>query len=597
MEKKDTGLLIALAATLMALIAVQSTNPISPGLLSAFAQISNSTLVEDRTPNLLRTLLESSEGVAMSKMAQLESAGSPVPLEANDLYSLAVAEKNSALNSLDQSDVESAKTHTLAAMKLFKQLTDLVNEVSYDQVLLPFSENTNDKQSINERLAELNDVSTHLRTVAATNDISSLTDGYFADCSAAIALANLAILQNNIEEAEEQVSICEATIDAIQEKMESEVIEADHSERAKEFANNAANRVEELIINAREIGMSEADLVRMETEWQDILSQLENANDVEYIIQLAEALTDGENKVQELIREFQSVPTDDDPVINEPADTKPDDTRSGPGGSNSEEPSNDEPASKSEQYLELQDYIADLKSKANEAGLPFPANDVDEMLSSVEQHLENNESGLADEQIQELEAYLDTINDIIQGYVLTKAEVTATIETAESLEIKATELNYLQFLTGIEDSLALLGDTNAALDNLASAGSLSYSSINSAHDHIDLANELLTQANLQLEDTQASLDAFIAEVAETLGLIEQEEARADEIENEISNILSSLVNDILDILDQARGLLADARDSLEAGELEQAQEQLSEASSLLATAEGLLVQLLDLPML
>ena len=599
MEPKNAGLLVALAATLAVFIVIHATDAqMTWGMAPAFAQIDNSTTQtneDDKTSNLLRKMLDSSEGVAKSKMAQVESMGIPVSSEATDFYSLALTEKTAALNFLDRSDLTSAKAHTLTAMKLFKQLTDVVTDALNRQGLPSFSENSSNVRSIDQRLSELQSISAHLRVIVAKNNLSSFTEDYFDECSDAVVLANLAVLQSNLNAADVQIATCETSIDAIQQVIQSKGNEEDHSKRAKEFANDAAKRVEELIIKAREMGVSETDLITMESEWHVILDQLENAGDVEYVIQLANELKDKESQVTVLIKEINGETIDDGSGI-----TKPDDSGSGSagGGANDEEPKDPNPSSNLEdKYLHLKSEIAALKSQALEVGIPFPSSDTGEMLDSIKQHLANGETDLASQGIKELDEYLDTINEVIESYSSTKDEITAATETAESLSAQVTEANYLQFLTGIEDSLGLLSDANSALDNLASADSLSHSSINSAHEHIDLANDLVFQANSQLEETQASLDEFIAKVAETLEQIEQEESRADEIEADIPNVISALVNDLLDTLDQARGLLGDARVSLDAGDLDQALVQLNEASSLLDDAEGLLQDLLDLPLL
>lgn len=598
LETKYAGLLVALATTLAVFIATHATDaPLIWEMAPAYAQTDNSTAQtdqDDKTSNLLRKMLDSSEGVAKSKMAQVESMGIPVPSEAFGYYSLALAEKTSALNFLDRSDLTSAKAHTLTAMKLFKQLTDLVTDASNRQGLPSFSENSNNVRSVDERLSELQSISAHLRAIVAKNSLSPFTEDYFAECSNAMALANLAVLRSNLDEVDVHIATCETSIDAIQQAIQSKGNEADHSKRAREFANDAAKRVEELIIKAREMGVSETDLIAMVSEWHAILDQLENAGDVEYVIQLANDLTDNESKVKVLIKKIKGEPIDDGSVI-----TKPDDSGSGStgGGANDEEPKDPNPSSSLEdQYLHLKGEIATLKSQANEVGIPFPSSDTDEMLSSIKQYLENGETDLAGQGIAELDEYLSTIHEVIESYSSTKHEITDATIIAESLSAQVTELNYLQFMTGIDASLGLLSDANSALGNLANANSLSQSSINSAHVHIDLANDLVLQANSKLEETQASLDEFIARVAETLALIEQEESRADEIEADIPNVISTLVNDLLDTLDQARSLLGDARVSLDAGDLDQALVQLGEASSLLDTAEGLLNDLLSLPL-
>jgi hypothetical protein len=598
MEPKNAGLLVALTATLAVFIGIHAIDaPMTWGMAPAFAQTDNSTTQtneDEKTSNLLRKILDSSEGVAKSKMAQVETMGIPVPSEATGYYSLALAEKTSALNFLDRSDLTSAKAHTLTAMKLFKQLTDLVTDASNRQGLPSFSDNSN-VRSIDQRLSELQSISAHLRAIVVTNNLSPFTEDYFAECSDAMALANLAVFQSNLNAADVQIATCETSIDAIQQAIQSKGNEADHSKRAKSFAIDAAKRVEELITKARELGVSETDLIAMDSEWHAILDLLENAGDVEYVIQLANDLKDKESKVIVLIKKIKGEPIDDGSII-----TKPDDNGTGStgGGANDEEPKDPNPSSNLEdKYLHLKSEISSLKSKAYEVGIPFPSTDTDEMLDSIKQHIENDETDLAGQGLAELDEYLDTIHEVIESYSSTKGEITAATETAESLAAQVTELSYMQFMTEIDASLGLLSDANSALANLASVDNLSYSSINSAHVHIDVANDLVLQANSKLEEIQASLDEFIARVADTLALIEEEESRADEIEAEIPNVISALVNDLLDTLDQARGLLADARVSLNAGELDQALVQLDEASSLLDTAEELLDNLLDLPLL
>lgn len=566
-----------MAAALVMTIAGQG---IDTGLGQAFAQTEASTSAEsdDKTASLLMSMLNSSEGVARVKMADLQAMAIPVPPDVTDLYSLAVAEKASVLDSLDRSDVESSKAHTLKAMELFKQVADLANEASNNEALLP-SARDNDADGVNQRLSQILNVAAHVRTVAAANNLTPITNVDFAKFDSAITLATLAVIQGNWEAAEERLSFSEALLDSIQGKMQSGVDETSYFKRAMKFANDAAIRVEQLIVKAEGMGKSEADLVAMKNEWQIILNQLDDANDVDYIIQLADQLIDKERKVQVLVGD----------VLNEPVDDATDKDESG-----SDEPvDNDQVGNFEDELARLENDIASLKSQADEVDLPFPMSDVEELLSSIEQHVENGEDQLAEQGIDQLDEFLGTMKDVIQGYTNGKAEITTASETAESLKSEVIELTYLQFLPGIEESIAMLSDAESELDNLAQEDSLSYNSIDSAFDYIDQADGLVANANSKIEETKASLDEFLAVVEETRGMIEEAELRADEIEDDIPDTDDPSVSDILEALEEARALLDSAREALDAGNVEQSLDDISEASSHLDEAEGLLESLLE----
>jgi hypothetical protein len=582
LEVKQTGLLVALAAALVMTIACQA---IDTGLAQAFAQTESSTADSDNTATLLTSMLNSSEGVARAKMADLQAMAIPVPPDVTDLYSLAVAEKTSALDSLERSDIESAKTHTLKAMQLFKQVTELTNEASSSEALLP---TLSDTDIINQRLLEVRNAATHIRTVVMANNLAPVTNGDFARFDSAITLATLAIIQGNLAEAEKQLSISEALLDSIQGKMHSGVHETSYSERAMKFAQDAATRLEELIIKAEEMGLSDAELDAMKNEWQSILSQLENANDIDYIIQLADQLIGKERAVKVLVGELVDETPDEEPATDESGSDGPVDDEAV-----DDDTIHDQLGDVDDELARLENDIASLKSQAEQVDLPFPTSDVEEMLSSIEQHAENGEDQLAAQDIEELDDFLDTIGDVIQGYSDSKAEIATAAETAESLKSEVIELNYLQFLPGIEDALALLIDAEAELGNLSQEGSLSYSSIGSAFDYIDLADGLVATANSALDESRASFDAFLVVVEETTNMIEEAELRADEIEDDIPDTDDPSVSDILEELEEARALLDSAREALGASDIDQSLEDISEASVHLDEAESLLEALLE----
>jgi len=572
LAKKNAGLLVALAATL--LMSVSQAINVAP----AFAQAGE----DDKAPNMLTKMLASSEGVAKTKMAELQSMGIPIPAVVIDRYSSAIAEKASALDSLDRSDLSSAKIHTLTAMKLFKEVTDLANEASNSQGLLP--DNNIGKTTISLRLTELQNISSKLRSIVAANHLRSVTDRNFAECDAAIGLATLAVFQSNLTVAEEQIDLCKTLLDSIH----AQIGLTDHSQRAKNFADNAVKRGEELIIKAQQMGLPQADIDAMENDWNNILTQLNSANDVESMIILTSQLIDTEGKVRALIQQFNQEPSQDVPVDNSPVqnDTEPADNVPA-----NDSPTHVDPSQITEEYVRVQSHVDSLISESNAAGLAFPASDVDNMLSSIKQHIDKGENELAAQSIEQLDSYLATIHGVIQSYATSKAEIATSTESAESLKADVTSLNYLQFLPPIEASLGLLSDASSALANVAKEDSLSYNLIGATHDYFDMANGLVATANSQIDGTKASLNEFKAKIAETREQIDNAQSRANRIEESIPKIVSPIVSSVIEALNQARGLLADANASLDSGNLDQAVAQLNQASSLMDTAEQLLASL------
>jgi hypothetical protein len=581
LERKVMIALVALAAFVTICMVSQSAG--YPTFHQAFAQ-------QDQNSSLLQRMLNSSQTIADAKMVELQSMDIPIPPDVIDLYSLAITEKSLALASIE-GDLESAKLHTLSAMTLFKQTADMAN----NQGLVPMA---NDEDVINEHVGELQNDMAKLKKIIDVNKLSFATNRDVAEFDQTLGRATLAVIQNDYAAAEEQLSRCELILDSVNEKIHSETERLDRSGLAKAFVDTLAERLEQLINEAQEMGLSKEDVLELANQRQMILDQLKKTDDFESIIELADQLKEKEYRIQVIIEELTGESTLDKPV-DEPKEEEPvDDGPSGGGSSNDsplpDEPPTYDPSKFEEEYMQLQDEIAELKTKVESVGLTFPSQDTDEMLAHFKQHADNGEDEEATQAMEELYDYLSMVHGVKASYLGSTSKLESVTEVAEDLQAQVMELNYLQFMPRIDDSFALLSDADSNLAFVAADDGLSYSLINSATDHIDQSNELIAQADIQLEETQALLDELIAQVEETLALIEQEEARADEIEDGIPNIISPLINDILGLLDQARGLLADARESLQVGELQQAQQQLDDASSLLDDAEDLLTGLLDL---
>lgn len=207
---------------------------------------------------------------------QLDRADN-VPGDIKALYDQGNSETELLINSVKQQDVEQSKQHFLSAMRIFKQISMTFSPTAKaaapqaaQSVQAPTS-NINYKASI----TRMENYITTLKELVAKNNISvdfTNLDELIQDAKENLAKGDMASVAKTYDDL--KVAITD-TQNLIKEKTNQKLVD-----RAKSFANEYIVRIDTMINHAKELGISDDDVVKL----KQVKDALSTTNDPSQIV-------------------------------------------------------------------------------------------------------------------------------------------------------------------------------------------------------------------------------------------------------------------------------------------------------------------------
>ena len=203
-----------------------------------------------------------------------------VPDDIKTLYNQGNSETELLINSVKQQDVAQSKQHFLSAMKIFKQISMTFStqvaskDTGAPQVMLkqaPSPANIDYKASV----ARMENYINTLKGLVAKNNISvdfTNLDELIQNIRADIAKGDMDSVEKSYDELKTAVT---DTQNLIKEKTNQKLVD-----RARSFANEYIVKIDALINNAKELGISDDDVAKL----KQVKESLSTTNDPSQII-------------------------------------------------------------------------------------------------------------------------------------------------------------------------------------------------------------------------------------------------------------------------------------------------------------------------
>lgn len=182
-----------------------------------------------------------------------------VPDEIIKLYEQGSSETDALAQSIKQEDVTSAKQHFLTAMKLFKEVSDKIS--SSAPTITEDTLSTTDSSRLKIAITRMEKTAEKLKTIASKNNVEI----DFSEFDKLMQIAKEKLDAGKIEEVDKTLGIAKQFIIDAHNSL-SATAKQRTSDRAKDFAIKQIERLDKLIIQAKENGLS-----------QDIIDALEAA--------------------------------------------------------------------------------------------------------------------------------------------------------------------------------------------------------------------------------------------------------------------------------------------------------------------------------
>ncbi|MBI5146477.1 MAG: hypothetical protein HZA84_04580 [Thaumarchaeota archaeon] len=212
---------------------------------------------------------------------QLDRADN-VPDDIKALYEQGNSETELLINSVKQQDVAQSKQHFLSAMKIFKQISMTFSSTqtapkaaTAPQIMqtkqAPSTADIDYKTSISRMENYVNT----LKGLVAKNNISidfTMLDELIQNAKADIAKGDMISVEKTYDELKTAIT---NTQNLIKEKTNQKLVD-----RAKSFANEYIVRIDALINNAKELGISDDDVAKL----KQVKESLSTTNDPSQII-------------------------------------------------------------------------------------------------------------------------------------------------------------------------------------------------------------------------------------------------------------------------------------------------------------------------
>jgi len=215
-------------------------------IASLLGTISTYTYAESETESLVRLAMQARDHIK-SELSNTES----VPDEIKKLYEQGSAEIDALNNAAKEENTEEARTHFLAAMRIFKEIGQQISKAR-PVAELALAQDTNTQYGIKPVIDRMEKYVDRLKGIAEKNGVEI----DFQALDELITTARNNYKSGDLGSAEKTIGILESlTLDVYNVLKDN----ADQKKamRAKDFAEKQIQRVDILIVQAKDLGLSE----------------------------------------------------------------------------------------------------------------------------------------------------------------------------------------------------------------------------------------------------------------------------------------------------------------------------------------------------
>ncbi len=195
--------------------------------------------------SLLRIANQARDNIKI-RLSQLES----VPDEIAKLYEQGSAETDALAQSVAQEDIASSRQHFLSAMRLFKEASDKISSSAPTVIGDPLP--PTDTSRLTNSIARIEKEAQRLKAVAAKNNIEI----DFSEFDKLMQIARQNLEAGNTDDVIKTLEIAKQFLTDVYNSI-SAAAKQKSSDRAKEFATKQIERLDKLIAQARDLGISE----------------------------------------------------------------------------------------------------------------------------------------------------------------------------------------------------------------------------------------------------------------------------------------------------------------------------------------------------
>lgn len=225
-------------------------------LVGSMVTIPIQTYADSQLDSLLMIANQARDNIKI-RLSQL----STISDEIARLYEQGSMETDELAKSVSEGDVTAAKQHFLSAMKLFKELSDRISSSAAANIEEPLPET--DTSRLKTAIIRIEKAADRLKAIAIKNNIEI----DFTEFDNLIQIAKQNLDAGNIDEVNKTLGVAKQFIVDVHNSI-SAAAKQMTSDRAKDFAAKQIERLDKLIAQAKDLGLS-----------QDIIDNLQTAKE------------------------------------------------------------------------------------------------------------------------------------------------------------------------------------------------------------------------------------------------------------------------------------------------------------------------------
>jgi len=208
--------------------------------------ITTSAYAESESESLVRLAIQAREHIKF-ELSNTES----IPDEIKKLYDQGSAEIDALTNAAKEENIEAARTHFLAAMKIFKEIGQQINQAR--QVAeIALAQDTDTQYGVKPVIDRMEKYVNRLKEIAKKSGVEI----DFQTLDELITTARNNYNNGDLESAEKTINVLESLTLDVYNTLKSDA-DQKKTTRAKDFAEKQVQRVDALIVQAKDLGLSE----------------------------------------------------------------------------------------------------------------------------------------------------------------------------------------------------------------------------------------------------------------------------------------------------------------------------------------------------
>ncbi|MGQ0772443.1 MAG: hypothetical protein ACT4NT_06710 [Nitrososphaerota archaeon] len=257
------------------------------------------------TPAFADSKLDSLVNLATQARSQVKLQLDKLPGvsdEVNTLYNQGSQETELLISAAKQGDVTQAKQHFLAAMKIFRQITATFSELPSASLKSTPAPQIDSAVLVNYK----NDISRTEKYIRMLKDLATKNNFAvdFSRVDELIQTARSNLAENDIQSVERTIGELKPALAGVQNAIKEQTIQQ-QNERARVFANSYITKIDTILVQANQLGLSEGEIAKLIKAKEELAS----TNDPNRIIIMVKrytvnfSTTEPQNQIQRILVE------------------------------------------------------------------------------------------------------------------------------------------------------------------------------------------------------------------------------------------------------------------------------------------------------